>query len=106
MMHFISRVIGVGLLLIAVVALVVDATKTLGANGVVVITPLDAQWQQLSPASLEWVKQSASAKFGPAVWNEMMLPVLHLPAWAIFGALGVLFYWAGQRRRQEQIYIN
>ncbi len=105
-MHRLARMIGVWLLLFAMVAAVVDATKSLGANGRIVMTPLAAQWQSLFPQSFDWLQQTAAAKLGPVAWNEAVLPVLDLPTWLILGVLGVLFYWAGQKRRTEQVFIN
>jgi hypothetical protein len=105
-MHRLSRALGVILLLFAMVALVVDATKSLGAGGEIVVTPLAQQWQNLAPesfaASKSWVNETAGAGF----WDAAALPILSLPAWAIFGVLGILLYWLGQRRERTEVFIN
>jgi len=105
-MHRLSRALGVILLLFAMVALVVDATKSLGAGGEVVITPLAQQWESLAPesfaASQSWVNETGGAGF----WETAALPILSLPAWAIFGVLGILFFWLGQKRQRTEVFIN
>ncbi len=88
------------------VALVVDATKSLGADNKLVITPLATEWQQLWPQSFASVQQYVTEKAGANFWDQILLPFLHLPAWIIFGVLGVLLYWAGQKRRAEEVFIN
>lgn len=105
-MHRLSRAIGVILLLFAMVALVVDGTKSLGAGGEIVVTPLAEQWQSLAPesyaASQSWISETA----GQGFWEGAALPILGLPAWAILGVLGILFYWLGQKRQRTEVFIN
>ncbi|ODA67841.1 hypothetical protein A7A08_01007 [Methyloligella halotolerans] len=105
-MHRLSRALGVILLLFAMVALVVDGTKSLGAGGDIVITPLAQQWQDLAPESYagsqSWVNETA----GPGFWELAALPILGLPAWAIFGVLGIFLYWLGQKREKTEVFIN
>jgi hypothetical protein len=106
MLHRVSRVIGVWLLLVAMIALVVDGTKSLGNGGRIVVTPLAAQWQSLSPSSYQAARKAVDGALGAGVWSHSLVPVLDLPTWAIFGLLGLLFYWLGQKRRRIEVFIN
>ena len=56
-MRFILRTLGIWLLLLAMVAVVVDATKSLGGGGAWAVTPLGEQWRQLFPEMLEGFRQ-------------------------------------------------
>ena len=90
------RIFGVWLLLLAMVAAVVDATKSLAGGGAWVVTPMGEQWQTLNADSLAatktWIETSAS----PLLWDPVMTTILHAPTWVVFGILGVLLYWLGR----------
>jgi hypothetical protein len=32
--------------------------------------------------------------------------VLQAPTWVVFGILGVLLYWLGQKRKPVEVFIN
>ena len=51
-MLLLLRILGVWLLLLAMVAAVIDATKSLAGGGAWVFTPLGEQWSSLNPDSL------------------------------------------------------
>ena len=82
-MLLLLRIIGVWLLLVAMVAAVVDATKSLAGGGTWVVTPMGEQWKALNAQSLDAAK-----------------------AWVVFGILGVLLYWLGQKRKPVEVFIN
>src|SRR4029078_10424695 len=100
------RVVGVWFLLLAMVAAVVDATKSLAGGGAWVVTPMVAQWQALKANSLAAPKACISTNLGPFVWDPVMTPILHAPTWVVFGILGVLLYWLGQKRKPVEVFIN
>ena len=105
-MLFLLRVFGVWFLLLAMVAAVVDATKSLGGGGSWVVTPLATQWAELSPATLEAVKSTIETNVGAFLWNPVITTILQAPTWLVFGLLGVLLYWLGQKRRPAEVFIN
>ena len=51
-MLMLLRIFGVWLLLLAMVAAVIDATKSLAGGGAWVVTPMGEQWQALNADSL------------------------------------------------------
>ncbi len=105
-MLLLLRILGVWFLLLAMVAAVVDATKSLAGGGQLFITPLGEQWSSLSPTSLAAAKAAVEANVGPAVWNPVITTMLQSPTWIVFGLLGAALYWLGRKRRPVEIFIN
>ena len=105
-MLLILRILGVWLLLLAMVAAVVDATKSLAGGGAWAVTPMGEQWQALSPETLQDVKAAIETNVGPFLWDPVMTTILHAPTWVVFGILGVLLFWLGQKRKPVEVFIN
>ena len=49
-----------------------------------------------------WVQTHA----GPYLWDPVIATILHAPTWVVFGILGVLLYWLGQKRKPVEVFIN
>lgn len=97
-MRLFLRIIGTLLIACAVILVIIDGTKSLGANGLV-FTPLGETWTQMHPQSLDAVKQFLTSRlFGP-VLEPVVVGVLALPGWAVIGLPGLLLAWAGRSRR-------
>lgn len=94
------------LLLLAVVALVYDGTRTLAAGSGLVLSSLVEHWQAISPASLEACKAFVTRRLGAAAWDSGVMSVLRLPAWLVLGGLGVFFGYIGRRRRTVDVFAN
>ena len=105
-MLILLRIFGVWLLLLAMVAAVVDATKSLAGGGGWVVTPMGEQWQALNADSLAATKTWVETSIGSFIWDPVMTTVLHAPTWVVFGILGVLLYWLGQKRKPVEVFIN
>ncbi len=103
-MRLILRVLGTLLIALAVILLIIDGTRSLAANQLV-MTPLGDTWGQMHPASLEQVRAFlASRLFGP-VLETAATALLGLPGWAVIGVPGLLLAWAGRSRR-ERVFIR
>ena len=100
------RVLGVWFLLLAMVAAVVDATKSLAGGGAWVVTPMGEQWSALSPDSLAASKTAVETHVGTFLWDPVIATVLQAPTFVVFGILGILLYWLGQKRRPAEVFIN
>jgi hypothetical protein len=64
------------------------------------------QWRALSPETLEDVKTWLQTSVSPVLWDPVMTTILHAPTWVVFGILGVLLYWLGQKRKPVEVFIN
>src|SRR6478735_10380248 len=87
-MLLLLRILGVWFLLLAMVAAVIDATKSLAAGGAWVFTPLGQQWASLNPDSLAAAKTWVETHAGTFMWNPMITELLNAPTWVVFGILG------------------
>ena len=107
MISFLSRFLGLWLIAGALVALVIDATRTISASAITV-TPLGLAWFSLSPSSLmltqEFVQRRVEAYIGHWLWDPLIQWILMMPSWLVLGALGGLFAYAGRRRRLKGAY--
>jgi hypothetical protein len=90
-------------LLFAMVAVVTDVTRSSAAHALV-ITSLLEHWRTLAPQGL--AAAQASARRVPLLWEVVIRPPLLIPAWALFGGLGLLFAWFGRRRTKVNIFAN
>ena len=100
------RLVGVWFLLLAMVAAVIDATKSLAGGGAWVVTPMGEQWKALNAQSLDAAKAWVTSNAGPYLWDPIITTILHAPTWVVFGILGVLLYWLGQKRKTVEVFIN
>jgi len=105
-MLLLLRIFGVWLLLLAMVAAVIDATKSLAGGGTWVVTPMGEQWKALNAESLAAVEAWIKSHAGPVLWDPVMTSILQAPTWVVFGILGVLLYWLGQKRKPVEVFIN
>src|SRR5512136_2853989 len=105
-MSLLLRILGVWLLLLAMVAAVIDATKTLAGGGAWAVTPLGDQWASLSPDSRAAAKAAVVTHVGPFLWDAVITEILHTPTWGVFGVLGVALFWLGRKRAPAEIFIN
>lgn len=99
-MRLLLRVLGTLLIACAVILLIIDGTKTLGANALV-LTSLSDTWTQIHLSSLETVKQFLGSRlFGPLL-ESVVTAILGFPGWAVIGLPGLLLAWAGRSRRER-----
>lgn len=102
---FIFRWLGTLLILFALVAGAVDGTKSLAANDFV-FTPLGQHWHDLNAPSLVNAQAAVERYVSPFLWDPVIFTMLQWPAWAVLGAFGFLFIWAGRRRVRRDPFTN
>ncbi len=100
------RIIGGWFLIVAVVALVYDGTKTLGGDGGIVMTPLGQHWFNLHAPSLNLSQAIIERYVAPWLWDPVILSVLEAPTWLVFSILGLIFLYLGRRRKKIDLYAN
>ena len=104
MLAFLRFLAGV-FLLIAVIFAVNDATGALGSRKSGAVT-MQQTWSTVSLPTLKAAQGGIERYMHPIVWQWGVLTLLQLPAWAVFGTLGLALAYAGRRRRRVNIYAN
>jgi len=102
MIGFVTRFVGLWFVAGALVAIVVDAAKTIAASALT-MTPLGDTLFKLAPSALvatqEFVQRKMEPYVGGWLWDPVIQAILHLPTWAILAFLGFLLTYLGRRRR-------
>ena len=97
-MRTILRLIGMVLLAAAVVAAVIDGTRSI-ADQAVLITPLEQTWLEVAPPTLDTARELVRRQLGETAWTGFAMPVLRLPTAAVLGVLALIFMLLGRARR-------
>ncbi len=92
--------------LIAVVALVSDATPALSGTGPFKATSIIGYWRELAPSTLLTARAAVTRMTFPWVWDPMLTSVLNLPASALFGGLAIVCGYFGRRRERLKLHVN
>lgn len=92
--------------LVAVVALVADATPALNGAAPFELTTVAGDWQLLAPATLEATRTGITAATSPWVWDTVVMSVLDLPTPVLFGLLALVCGILGRRRGEMKLHIN
>lgn len=107
MIGFLARFVALWLIAGALVALVIDGAKTIGASALTV-TPLGQAWFTLSPSTLmaanKFVQGTVETYIGHWLWDPIIQWILLLPSWAVLGALGGALAYLGRKRRLRAAY--
>jgi hypothetical protein len=98
---FLLRMFGFGLLAIAIVVGIADASRSI-AESQIMFKPLGQLWFEMSPETLNLSQAVIQRYVHPTVWDPMLQTVLTWPAWAVFAGIGVLFLLIGARRQKRR----
>ncbi len=93
------------LLLVAVIAAVYDATRTISADSLV-MTSLGEHWSKLAPTSLTAAQAAVQRYTHPVVWTSLVHSLLLVPAWLFLSGFGVLLAVVARQRRRVNIFAN
>jgi len=96
MFRFLFRLMATFSLAVATIMAVLDVTRTIAASRLV-LTPLGDSWRSVSPVTLEQTQSFIVENAHPLVWNPVMVFILGLPGFAVFGVLAFLLYAIGHR---------
>jgi len=100
-MRLILRVLGTWLIGLALILLVIDGTKSLGANAIV-FTSLAELWMQIHPPSLDGVKSFFDSRFFADLLDAALMALLSYPAFAVFGVPGIVLALLGRKPHRER----
>ncbi len=103
MIRFLFRFVGYWLLAGAIVAAIIDASKSIAASSFVT-TPLGQYVYQLAPTMLERLQFGIQNNLGlPWLWDIVFLTILTWPTFAVLGILAVVLLVIGRRKRTRAI---
>jgi hypothetical protein len=109
MFGFIARFVGLWLIAGALVALVVDGTKTIAASAITVTAMGDA-WYNISSTSLmaaqTFIQQTVETYIGHWLWDPLIQWILMLPSWLVLGVVGSWLVYIGRKRRLRTAYAS
>jgi hypothetical protein len=100
-MRLALRIIGTWLFALAVILLIIDGTKSLAVNRVV-LTSLAETWQGISPQSFGTAQQFLATRFFGALLLPVFDGLVTLPGFAVLGVPGLLLAFAGRSRRTRR----
>jgi hypothetical protein len=92
--------------LVAVVALVADATPALYGAAPFKLTTVAGDWQLLAPATLAATRTAVTNATAPWVWDTAVMSVLNRSTPVLFGVLALVFGFLGRRREEMKLHIN
>ncbi len=89
--------------LIAAIALASDITVHGGVFGA---TPLMGHLGQFAPSLLDSIKASVMRAFGGALWDPVVVTILSIPTFLLFGLIAMACGYAGRPRRAISVFVN
>ena len=98
MIRFIFRTLAVVCFAIALMFVIVDATRSIGVSQVV-LTTFAESFELAAPQMLADFEGWFAANAPEFVTADMLAKVLDLPTFAVFAALAVIFYVIGRKPR-------
>ena len=103
LMRFIFRFVALLFLAVAVIAAIVDTSRSIAASRLA-LTPLGKGWADLAPESLTATQAFVQARLPAFVLDPAFLFLLAMPAAAVFAVFAAIFYAIGAKR--ENPYGN
>ncbi len=92
--------------MVAIIALVIDATPALQGIDHFKLKAFATHWAELSPKSLKVFEETVTNVAGPFVWTYIVSTILNISTAILFAILGVLFGYLGRRRKRTNIFVN
>jgi hypothetical protein len=99
-MRLLLRLTGTWLLALALILIIIDGTKSLGANAFV-WTALGDLWMQIHKPSLDGFLAFIQSRFFDVILGPAVNFILALPAWVVFGVPGIILAIMGRSRRSR-----
>jgi hypothetical protein len=103
-MRLILRIVGTWLIGMAVILLIIDGIKSLGANSLVT-TSLGDSWTALQAGSLEQVRAFIDTRFFGPLLEPVLGVLLGSPGFIVLGVPGIFLAVLG-RSRQNRRFVK
>lgn len=97
MFQFLFRAVGLIVLALALVAAILDLTRSIAASAII-LTPVSASWQSVSARTMAAAEEQARSYLGGYLWDPVLLWVLSVPTWLLLWLVAMVLLWVGQRR--------
>lgn len=97
-MRLLLRIIGTILLAAALILIILDGTRSLGENSLV-LTSLGATWEIVHKESLAQLRAFIETRFFGPLLDGVINAILSFPGWAVLGIPGALLAWLGRSKR-------
>ncbi len=97
-MRFLLRLAGTWMLGMALVLLIMDGTKSMAANALM-ITSMGDVWAMVHPSSLLQFETMISTSPVKFAWGALIGPILGWPGWAVLGVPGIILALWGRSRK-------
>ena len=94
MLRFLARIAGFLVLAAGFAAMVIDGTRSIAAQAVV-LTPFG----DLFRAKLPVIQQAIVQNVHPLLWDPVATGLFRLPVWTVLAIGGGLLIWMARRRR-------
>ena len=98
-MKFVVRVFGTWMIVLALILLVIDGTKSLAANQPVT-TSVAFLWESLHAESWAALQGLIATYLAPFAIDGLAYGALSVPAWALSGGIGLIALFIGRKRRK------
>ena len=99
-MRLFLRLVGTWLVGVALILMIIDGTKSLGANSLV-FTSFGECWNWVHAASLVEVREFLASRFFGPVLELVVNALLGFPGWAVLGVPGLIIAWLGRSKRSR-----
>lgn len=99
MLRLLFRLLAMLALAVAVIMAVLDATRTIAAEQLV-LTPLATSWMAVWPDTLEATRDFAQNRIHPLLWDPVLVRIVSLPGFVVFAALAFLLHAIGRKPRR------
>jgi hypothetical protein len=99
-MRLFFRIVGTWLLGMALILLIIDGTRSLAAN-TLVMTSLGETWTAIHAQSLEEVRLFLATRFFGPLLEGVVGALVALPGWVVLGVPGAFIAWLGRTRRSR-----
>jgi hypothetical protein len=97
-MRFLLRLASLVSLVIAVIAGTIDSIQSVAAS-VVVLTPMEDAWNDVSPSTLAMLRSAISYYLHPRVYDDALQWILYQPASAVFLMISLLLWMIAYKRQ-------
>jgi len=97
-MRLLLRIIGTTLLAAALILVILDGTRSLGTNSLV-MTPLGETWRAIHADSLAGIQSFIESRFFGPLLEGLINAILALPGWVVLGVPGAVLAWLGRSKR-------